>query len=171
MYSGIKIQEEIEAGNIVIDPFDPKQLNPNSYDLRLSNTLHVYIANTLNPKDTNPTRKFIIPEAGMTLRPGSVYLGSTIERTESRNCVPYLEGKSSIGRLGINVSVNGGFGDNGFCGNWTLVITVTQPVIVYPGMKICQIAYDPIEGETKEYSGKYQNSEGARPSESFKDFK
>jgi dCTP deaminase len=170
MYSGKRILEEIEKKNIVIEPFDEKMLNPNSYDLHLSEDIQLYERNTLDPKDANPTRRTKISKTGTRLLPGAIYIGSTIEHTESRGCVPVLEGKSSIARLGISVSSLGGFGDNGYRGNWTLIITVVQPVIVYPGMKICQIAYHPIEGEVVEYSGKYQNSKGARPSESHKDF-
>ncbi|NUM42822.1 MAG: dCTP deaminase, partial [Leptospiraceae bacterium] len=87
------------------------------------------------------------------------------------NLVPMLEGRSSIGRLGMFVHITAGFGDVGFKGYWTLEISVIHPLIVYPNVQICQIFYHTIEGEIVEYkSGKYQANQGIQPSLLYKDF-
>ena len=76
-----------------------------------------------------------------------------------------IEGRSSIGRLGLFVHVTAGFGDVGFAGYWTLEMFAVQPVKIYPGVSICQIFYHEISGDVEEYkSGKYQNNSGIQPS-------
>ena len=103
------------------------------------------------------------------LDPNRLYLGRTVERTETHNLVPMLEGRSSIGRLGLFVHVTAGFGDVGFCGYWTLEMFAVQPVRIYPGVQICQIFYHAIEGAVTEYhSDKYQNNRDIQPSLLFK---
>jgi dCTP deaminase len=82
-----------------------------------------------------------------------------------------LEGRSSIGRLGMFIHVTAGFGDIGFEGYWTLEIFVIQPLIIYPNIDVCQIYYHAIEGEFETYtSGKYQRNSSIQPSYLFKDF-
>jgi dCTP deaminase len=82
-----------------------------------------------------------------------------------------LEGRSSIGRLGLFVHVTAGFGDVGFSGYWTLEMFCIQPIRIYPNVEICQIYYHTIEGEYDSYiSGKYQNNKGVQPSLLYKDF-
>ena len=88
-----------------------------------------------------------IPESGIDMVPGILYLASTIEYTETHRHVPYLDGQSSVGRLGIAIHATAGRGDVGFCGHWTLEISVVQPVRVYAGMPIGQLTYHTVEGE------------------------
>ena len=114
-------------------------MGPNSYNLRLSPELMAYKEAVLDPKQDNRTGRLMLPEEGLVLHPGRLYLAKTMEYTETHNLVPMLVGRSSIGRLGIFVHVTAGFGDVGFSGNWTLELTCVQPVRVYPGMEICQI--------------------------------
>ncbi len=169
--SGLKIKEEIKSGHIRIDPYHENQLNPNSYNLRLSHELLCYTVPVLDVKKPNAHEQFTIPESGLVLRPGTLYLGRTEEFTQTDYYVPMLEGRSSIGRLGLYVHVTAGFGDVGFAGYWTLEIQVVQPVRVYPGIEICQIYYHTIDGEFEKYTnGKYQNNKGIQPSLSWKDF-
>ena len=157
--------------DIKIDPYDEERLNPNSYNLRLHDELMVYTATPLDMKQANPTEKIIMPEEGYELQPGRLYLGRTIEYTETHNLVPMLEGRSSIGRLGMFVHVTAGFGDVGFCGFWTLEISTIHPIRIYPGIGICQIFYHTIEGEIREYdSGKYQKNKGIQPSLLYREF-
>jgi len=145
--------------DIKIEPYEEKLLNPNSYNLRLFNELVVYTNMPLDMKKPNPSEKIIIPEEGYLLKPGILYLGRTLEYTETHNLVPMLEGRSSIGRLGMYVHVTAGFGDVGFKGFWTLEISVIHPLIIYPNVQICQIFYHTVEGEITEYkSGKYQEN-------------
>ncbi|EKR64172.1 MULTISPECIES: dCTP deaminase [Leptospira] len=168
--TGKEIQKRI-GKDIVITPYSEKQLNPNSYNLRLHEELLVYTEPPLDMKKPNLTKKQIIPESGLLLKPGILYLGRTLEFTETHNLVPMLEGRSSIGRLGMLVHVTAGFGDVGFKGFWTLEISVIQPLIVYPGVEVCQIFYHTLEGQITEYtSGKYQANQGIQPSMLYQDF-
>jgi dCTP deaminase len=168
--SGKEIQNRL-GKDIQIDPFDPRLLNPNSYNLRLHNELLVYEKEELDMKKPNPVKQIEIPEEGLLLETSKLYLGRTIEYTKTGNLVPMLEGRSSIGRLGLFIHVTAGFGDVGFAGFWTLEIFCVQPIRIYPGVEICQIYYHAIEGDFDEYqSGKYQNNTGIQPSLLYKDF-
>lgn len=169
--SGKEIERQ-QGKHIHIEPWVPSQLNPNSYNLRLHNELLVYDRNELDMKTPNPTSKIIIPEEGLLLETNKLYLGRTIEHTFTDKFVPMLEGRSSIGRLGLFIHVTAGFGDVGFNGFWTLEIFCIQPIRIYPNVEICQIFYHTIEGDYDMYtSGKYQNNQGIQPSLLYKDFK
>jgi len=168
--SGKEIESQLNNG-IEITPFSKDQLNPNSYNLRLHNELMTYDSHELDMKLPNPTSKLIIPEEGLLLEPQKLYLGRTIEKTFTDKYVPMLEGRSSIGRLGLFIHVTAGFGDVGFNGFWTLEIFCVQPIRIYPNVEICQIFYHSIEGDYELYkSGKYQNNQGIQPSLLYKDF-
>lgn len=170
--SGREIEKQIEKGDISISPYNESQLNPNSYNLRLHEDLMVYQNRELDMKSPNPTDSLTIPEEGLLLEPNKLYLGRTIEHTSTSKFVPMLEGRSSIGRLGLFIHVTAGFGDIGFNGFWTLEIFCVQPIRIYSGVEICQIFYHSIEGDYDLYtSGKYQNNEGIQPSLLYKDFK
>lgn len=168
--SGKEIKKRL-GKEILIEPFIDSQLNPNSYNLRLHNELLVYEDSVLDMKKENKARKLLIPPEGLMLEPGKLYLGRTIEYTKTDQYVPMLEGRSSIGRLGLFIHVTAGFGDIGFSGYWTLEIFCIQPIIIYPNIEICQIYYHNILGEYDKYSsGKYQNNIDIQPSLLFKDF-
>jgi dCTP deaminase len=152
--SDIKIQQAISTGEIIIEPFDPACLGTNSYDVHLSKYLAIYTAEVLDAKLPNEITQFEIPEEGIILKPGVLYLGSTLEYTETHNTVPFLEGKSSVGRLGIDIHATAGKGDVGFCNHWTLEISCTQPVRVYAGMPIGQLIYFQVAGEISRYYNK-----------------
>lgn len=144
------------ARNIIIEPFDEKCLGSNSYDVHLGDTILTYATTfggsmgyTPQPLDCRvepTTHAYRIGTDGIALIPGTVYLGSTLEYTETHKHVPYLDGKSSIGRLGITIHCTAGRGDVGFCNHWTLEIHVIQPVRVYAGMPIGQLTYHTVEG-------------------------
>jgi dCTP deaminase len=156
---------------IVIDPFDQSRLNPNSYNLTLHHELRVYRNNQLDMRVENYSDELAIPEDGLLLEPHRLYLGRTVEYTETEGYVPMLEGRSSIGRLGLFVHVTAGFGDVGFKGFWTLEIFCVQPIRIYAGVQIAQIFYHTIEGDYDRYeSGKYQNNKGIQHSMLFQDF-
>lgn len=168
--SGKSIADRIGT-DIEIDPYDPARLNPNRYNLRLHNELLVYDDPVLDMKRAAQTSEIRIPDSGYTLEPNKLYLGRTVEYTRTRNLVPMLEGRSSVGRLGLFVHVTAGFGDVGFAGYWTLEMYCIQPVIVYPNVEVCQIYYHTIEGDYEPYSsGKYQANAGIQPSLMYKDF-
>lgn len=157
--------------DIIIEPFYEKRVNPNSYNLTLHNELLVYENELLDMKQHNPARTIMIPEEGLILEPNRLYLGRTTEFTATSAFVPMIEGRSSIGRLGLFVHVTAGFGDVGFQGYWTLEMFCLQPVRIYSGVEICQIYYHSIEGDYDLYtSGKYQSNKGIQPSLLYKDF-
>ncbi|MCS7074469.1 MAG: dCTP deaminase, partial [Bacteroidia bacterium] len=139
--SDTEILREIEKGNILVEPFRRECLGSNSYDVHLSKYLAVYKDEILDAKQHNQIQEIIIPAEGYVLQPGVLYLGVTEEYTETHCHVPFLEGKSSVGRLGIDIHATAGKGDVGFCNTWTLEISVTQPVRVYAGMPIGQLIY------------------------------
>lgn len=154
-----RILEEIEKGTIKIEPYQRACLGSNSYDVHLGGELAMYNAAELDAKKHNTISHFPIPEEGYLLLPGEFYLGVTEEYTETHEHVPFLEGKSSTGRLGIDIHATAGKGDVGFCGNWTLEISVKLPVRVYAGMPIGQLIYFPVDGEIEV---KYNNKAGAK---------
>jgi len=168
--SGKSIKDRL-GKEIIIEPYNEKQLNPNSYNLRLHNELLTYKNTTLDMKKENEVEKIIIPKKGFVIEPGKLYLGRTFEYTKTTSHVPMLEGRSSIGRLGLFIHVTAGFGDVGFNGFWTLEIMCIQPIRIYPEVEICQIFYHSIEGNYTPYkSNKYQNNQGIQPSMLYKDF-
>lgn len=167
--SGSEIKKRM-GKDIIIKPFSDEQLNPNSYNLKLHNELLVYKELLLDAKRDNPTEKIIIPDEGYVLKAGELYLARTVEYTETRNLVPMIIGRSSLGRLGVTVHITSGFGDIGFCGYWTLQLTCIKDVRIYPNMKICQIYYQDILGNTVEYnSKKYQGSNGIMTSQMYQE--
>src|SRR5512142_2504705 len=145
----VKILEEMQKGTIVIEPFDRKYLGSNSYDVHLGRDLATYKSDILDAKEHNQVDHFQIPDDGLILLPHRLYLGVTQEYTETHAHVPFLEGKSSIGRLGIDIHATAGKGDVGFCNTWTLEISVRQPVRVYAGMPIGQLIYFTIDGDVE----------------------
>ena len=170
LLSGEEIKKNLH-NNIEIKPFNESQLNPNSYNLRLADELLMYSDDVLDMKQNNPVKKLTIPEHGLMLRPNTLYLGRTVEYTKTDVCVPMLEGRSSVGRLGLFVHVTAGFGDAGFAGYWTLEMYCIHPLIIYQNVEICQIYYHTLQGDYKKYdSGKYQNNVGVQPSLMYKDF-
>lgn len=143
------ILEAIHQKQIVIEPFDVKSLGSNSYDVHLGKYLAVYEDEILDAKKHNKIKEIIIGDEGFVLMPGTLYLGVTEEYTETHNSVPFLEGKSSVGRLGIDIHATAGKGDVGFCNAWTLEISCVHPVRVYAGMPIGQLIYFKIDGEVQ----------------------
>lgn len=163
------ILKAIETGAIVCEPFTPENVGSNSLDVCLGDKLLTYTPNTdlddvetleplvLDPRRPNPTSELIIPKTGLVLQPGKLYLGHTVEKVGSMTTVPTVEGRSSLGRLGLFVHVTAGFGDVGFISQWTLELVCVHPIRIYPGMRIAQLAFHTAEGEigANTYKGKY----------------
>jgi dCTP deaminase len=156
--SDAKILKAIESKEIVIEPFRSSCLGTNSYDVHLGTTLAVYEDAILDAKKHNKIKYIEIPDEGYILLPGTLYLGVTEEYTETHTCVPFLEGKSSVGRLGIDIHATAGKGDVGFCNTWTLEISCTQPVRIYKGMPIGQLIYFAVDGAIENYYNKKPNA-------------
>ncbi|MCH2046708.1 MAG: dCTP deaminase [Saprospiraceae bacterium] len=153
-----EILKAIDNQEIVIDPFDPNCLGTNSYDVHLGKYLATYTGRVLDARKHNPIEIFEIPEEGYVLEAGILYLGVTEEYTETHNSVPFLEGKSSVGRLGIDIHATAGKGDVGFCNTWTLEISCTHPVRIYAGMPIGQLIYFGVQGDINNYYNKKENA-------------
>jgi len=171
--TGSEIKKEIKAGNISISDYDENQVNPNSYNLRLADELIVYTADELDMKKQNETRTFKIPPEGYVLEPGKLYLGRTYERVQTDRFASKIDGRSSVGRLGIFVHVTAGFIDIGWDGYLTFEIHVIKPIRVYPMVKISQISFYEVKGDrsiTYKNAGKYYGNHGTQASMLFKDF-
>ena len=147
--SDTEILHHIEQGTIVIEPFNRDHLGSNSYDVCISKHLAIYEQEELDAKKHNTIKHFEIPKEGFVLMPGELYLGSTQEYTETHKHLSIFDGKSSVGRLGIDIHATAGIGDVGFAGYWTLELSVSKPVRVYEGMPIGQIIYHEVKGEVQ----------------------
>ncbi|MDB5165987.1 MAG: hypothetical protein JWM37_59 [Candidatus Saccharibacteria bacterium] len=169
--TGDKITQEVASGRIHIDPFTLDQVNPNSYNFRLGDTILTYDDNVLDVKVMNPSTTTKIPPEGMVLQPTTLYLGHTMEVMGSEHYVPIMRGRSSIGRIGIFINITADLIDIGSINQWTLQMHVVQPVRVYPGMLIGQVTFWEAQGDIELYKGKYQGSRGPMPSQIYKDFK
>ncbi len=181
-----EIRRAVEQGEIHISPFTPEHLSPNSYDVTLSPELLVYdLSETgyLDLREPTPTRRIEIPPEGLVLEPNVLYIGSTMETATSHRYIPMFEGRSSIGRLGINTHITAGFGDIGWgysiegdnveClyPTWTLEICVVHPVKVYPHIRIGQVYFVEPKGPIEYYTGKYSRQKSPQASLSHLDFR
>ncbi|HEV2450208.1 MAG TPA: dCTP deaminase [Thermoplasmata archaeon] len=175
--SDVGIREALRRKEIVIRPFRPDCLGSNSYDVHLGPYLAVYTDGALDARRPGPVSEFLIPKEGFVLVPGQLYLGVTEEYTETHRHVPFLEGKSSVGRLGIDIHSTAGKGDVGFCNYWTLEMSVKLPVRIYAGMPIGQLIYFEVAGRVerpynRKPSAKYRAvSAHPTPSQMFRNFK
>ncbi len=201
------IGDAIQDGSIKINPWNPDQLNPCSYDVTLGSGVAVYTnwvlpytrsygtlsgatpphedgrnfvinpSGFLDVKDEPRIERFTMDkEAGWVLKPGILYLMHTVETITTDKYDPILDGKSSIGRLGILVHLTAGFGDPGYFGQYTLEVMAVHPVRIYPGMRIGQMRFHTLEGELgAAYNHRKSNylgeaAMGAVPSRAFKMF-
>ena len=186
--TGPEIRRQVELGGIKISPWDPELVNPASVDLRLGRKVALYehpgMPNSLgglldypidckDPESMPLRDEFEISDGGVCLMPRRLYLMHTEERISTDKFVPVIDGKSSIGRLGISVHETAGYGDCGFDGQYTLEVTTVYPVRVYAGMRFCQMRFHTMEGEPMLYKGNYtgEYSQGPVPSRVWKQFK
>lgn len=186
MLTGKEIECLVGTGQIVITDFDPKRVNPNSYNLRIGDEIGYYPMNEyheyaaadkgkeypvyyLDSRKENTLEILKIPDDGVILTPGLLYLASTMEQVTANGVIPCISGRSSIARLGLEIHRTAGFGDIGADMKWTLEITVVQPVKIYPRQELCQIYFEYPDGEFENYKGKYQGSDGIVKSRSFLD--
>lgn len=170
MLTAHAIDQAVAKGDIYISEYDPKNLNPNSYNIKTGETVTVYqniqAIDLKNPNTYKQTETFDIDELkGFTLRPGLVYLVPTHETIGALKYIPMITGRSSMGRLGISVHQEAGFGDIGYQGIWTMQLKVTYPTIIYPNMPIAQVYFfTPCGKISAMYNGRYQGSSKAIPS-------
>lgn len=166
--TGPEIIKRREEGSVVIEPFNIKNVGPNSYDITLSHILKVYDlepGEVLDVKQLPRTKKFFIPNEGFVLQPNEFYLGSSIECCTATNLVPRLDGRSSVGRFSIEIHRTAGLGDVSWgiedgeqlLPTWTLEISTMKPVRVYAGMRIGQVVFETVVGKLQRYRSKYGN--------------
>lgn len=174
--SGPEISKQIRNGRIKIMP-EPTHIGPNSVDLHLGEKLFKYrdglilgmpggMRNTLFDLEEVPVN----PEGYWILEPGVLYLAATKEWTETHGFVPWIDGRSTLGRMGVAIHVTAGKGDNGFVGCWTLEIFCIQRAALRPGSRCCQISYFDIVGDQVLYgetrdSGRYAFRKDPAPSD------
>jgi dCTP deaminase len=149
--TGPEIARQVERGNIVIRPFRYEQVNPNSYNYRLGPVLTPLAGFGA----AWPGGSVSIPESGFCLQPRAVYLAKTAEVIGSEQFVTSLIGRSSVGRLGLFVQISADLGNLGPAHSWTLEMTVIQPLVVYPGMRIGQVSFWCPSGTIESYRGSY----------------
>ncbi len=179
------LREQIEAGRIVIEPFDPGCIQPSSIDVKIGNLFRVFRNHTSAVIDVklpqeDLTELITIPEEGaFMLHPGEFVLGSTLERiVVPDDMVSRIDGKSSLGRLGLIIHSTAGFIDPGFDGHVTLELTniATLPITLYPGMKIGQVSFMQMTTQADHPYGsgaagsKYQGQRGPTPSRYWQNF-
>ena len=182
------LREQIAAGRIVIDPLDDTLIQPSSIDVRISNLFRVFRNHTRGVIDvkldlTELTELIEIPVDGsqpFMLHPGEFVLGSTLERIAvPDDLVARIEGKSSLGRLGLLIHSTAGFIDAGFDGHVTLELAnvASLPITLYPGMKIGQVSFMQMTTPADKPYGqgatgsKYQGQRGPTPSRYFENFR
>lgn len=167
--TGKEINKAVYDKRIIIEPFNDKQIGPNSYDFRLGNKCLIYKNYTLDFKSDNETLEMLIGDNGLIIEPNKLYLINTFERMGSDFYVPIIRGRSSIGRLGLFIDITSDLIDLGSINQWTLQLHSVVPVKVYPGMLIGQVTFWVTEGERTLYNGKYKEHLSPVKSLSFRD--
>lgn len=168
--TGPAIAAQVKTGAIQIAPYDEQLIQPNSYDFHLGERIGWYTNKVLDCARENPFEEHVIPGEGMVLEPDRIYLASTREKIGSDSYVPIIRARSSIARLGLFVHCTADLIDIGSFGQLTLQLHAVQRVRIYPGLLVGQVTFWVPQGEIVLYEGKYQGSEGPRPSLVHRDF-
>ncbi|MFD5463007.1 dCTP deaminase [Kitasatospora sp. NPDC127059] len=179
------IRTEIDLGRVVVDPFDPAMIQPSSIDVRLDRFFRVFENHKyphIDPSEEQPDLTRLVEPDGdeaFILHPGEFVLASTYEViTLPEDVASRLEGKSSLGRLGLLTHSTAGFIDPGFSGHVTLELSnvATLPIKLYPGMKIGQLCLFRLSSPSEHpygsarYGSRYQGQRGPTPSRSYLNF-
>ena len=179
------IRAQIDAGRVVLDPWDPAMVQPSSVDVRLDKYFRLFDNHkypVIDPAQDQPDLTHLVEvdsETGFVLHPGEFVLGSTLEAvTLPDDLAARVEGKSSLGRLGLLTHATAGFVDPGFSGHVTLELSnvATLPIMLWPGMKIGQLAFFRLSSSAENpygstaYGSHYQGQRGPTASRSFKNF-
>lgn len=167
--TGNQITAEVQKGRIVIDPFDPSCVNPNSYNFTLSDTFKVYDTDVIDTRAENRTKTVRMQGGEIVLEPRRLYLAVTRERLGSNHFAPTFAARSSVARLGMFINLSAPLGDIGFIGQWTLQLFSLHPIRVYEGMRIGQMMFWHPTGEIELYRGKYQGAQEPMASQIFRD--
>lgn len=186
IFSDRTIRESLAAGRIVIDPYDPEMVQPSSVDVRCDHVFRVFENHRYSHIDPRAAQDDLTvavtatADAPFILHPGEFVLGSTLETIGlADDVVARLEGKSSLGRLGLLIHSTAGFIDPGFTGQVTLELSnvANLPIAIYPEMKIGQVSFYQMSTPadhpygSPEAGSKYQGQTGPTPSRMHRDFK
>lgn len=181
MITGVEIINQVVNERIKLEPFDVKRVGPNSYDVSLASTLYrlklpsegsscvtsSLMRQCLDVYYEPEYEKIVLDDSGFILQPGQLYLGVTQEFSHTPHHIPCYEGRSTLARYGVQSHQTAGFGDIDYAGHWTLELTVTLPVRIYPGIRIGQLYFDEPTGNTSnQYRGHYayeQYTENPKP--------
>jgi dCTP deaminase len=179
------IRAEIASGRVALTPFDDEMVQPSSIDVRLDRYFRLFDNHkypVIDPSKDQPELTRLVevgPDEPFVLHPGEFVLGSTYEQTTLPDDVAArLEGKSSLGRLGLLTHSTAGFIDPGFSGHVTLELSnvATLPIKLWPGMKIGQMCFFRLSSPTEhpygsaKYGSRYQGQRGPTASRSFQNF-
>ncbi|MFP3713776.1 dCTP deaminase [Puerhibacterium sp. TATVAM-FAB25] len=179
------IRAELDAGRVVLDPYEPDMIQPSSIDVRLDKYFRLFDNHkypVIDPSQEQPELTRLVevgPEEPFVLHPGEFVLGSTFETvTLPDDVAARLEGKSSLGRLGLLTHSTAGFIDPGFGGHVTLELSnvATLPILLWPGMKIGQLCFFRLTSPTEHpygsaaYGSRYQGQRGPTASRSWQSF-
>ena len=156
--TGPEIAREAADGRLCIDPFDPSGLEPNSYGFRLGPTLLIYDEAVLDPQRPARRHTALLPASGRILLPDRLYLGHTREIIGSDHYAATLYARRSVSTLGVWITFSAPLGHTGAIVAWTLEIRVTQPTVLYPGMRIGKVAFWRTQGTVDRYTGRYGGS-------------
>lgn len=167
--TGPEIERQVALANIKLTPFNSEQVTTNSYDLRLGRRVLKYSGREIDTRVPAEYEITEIPEEGLLLSRGSFVLGETSEKFGSDKFVPIIHGRSGTARAGLFVHVTADLIDIGSYGHSTLQLFATLPVRLYPMMLIAQVTFWKPIGEIRLYQGKYQNSDGPKPSLAYLD--
>lgn len=158
--TGKEIEKRVKSEEIIISPFLPENINPNSYNFRLGRSMKVYRNEVIDPAQENPVDTITLGNDGYILQPRKLYLAETIEVIGSTCFVPTYAARSSVARMGMFINLSAPLGDIGFIGRWTIQLYSILPIKVYYGMNIGQMMFWHTSGEIELYNGKYQSAEG-----------
>ncbi len=169
--TGEEIKRQVKKGNVILKPFNSKNVTTNSYDLTFGDKYLVYINKILDSARENKYKIKKIPKGGLLLKKGDFILGHSKEIIGSKKFVPLIHARSGIARLGLFVHITADLIDIGSIGNITFQLYATKNIRIYSGMLIGQVSFWVPKGKIILYKGKYQNSIGPRASQVHKDFK
>ncbi|MBF0807284.1 dCTP deaminase [Rothia nasimurium] len=185
LFSDQDIRKEIDAGRIALEPYDPSMIQPASVDVRIDrffrlfdNHKYPYIDPSQAQEDLTRLVE-VAPDEPFILHPGEFVLGATYEKvTLPDNIAARLEGKSSLGRLGLLTHSTAGFIDPGFSGHVTLELSnmATLPIMLWPGSKVGQLCFFQLTSATEHpygsgaYGNRYQGQRGPTASRSYLNF-
>ncbi|MFJ3881555.1 dCTP deaminase domain-containing protein [Streptomyces sp. NPDC090077] len=167
--TGPAITAERERGRLILEPFHPEQVQPNSYDLTLGPTLIHYTGEVLDTRAENPYVEVDIPKDGFVLEPHRVYLGASAEVIGSNFHVPKISGRSGAARFGLFIHCTADLIDIGSIGQTTFQCHSVNPLRVHAGDRLGQVTFTRSYGDIVLYDGKYQGSRGPQPSKIHQD--